>query len=103
MKRLYLIALFSTLALTVVFQAVTNSRLYNKLRDAQREGRALNVAFPPLKGTTPLGVPVVHDFTRSDSPTLVLGFYPACPFCQENWPNWKAIAAKAAAKGIRVY
>lgn len=103
MKRLYLIALFATLALTVVFQAVSNFRLYNRLRDAQREVQALHRPFPALKGTNALGVPVTYDFAGSHTPALLLGFYPACPFCQENWPNWKALAADAAAKGIHVY
>jgi Redoxin len=103
MKRFYLAALFATLALTVVFEAVTNHRLYNKLRDAQREVQSLHRPFPPLRGTTALGVPVAFDFAGKHSPALLLGFYPACPYCQENWPNWKAIAAKAAEKGIRVY
>lgn len=103
MKRLYLIALFTTLVLTVVFQALTNFRLFNRLRDAQRELQALHRPFPPLKGTNALGVPVVYDFAGSHTPALVLGFYPACPFCQENWPNWRALATAAAARGIHVY
>lgn len=103
MKRLYLIALFTTLALTVVFQGVTNHRLYNRLRDAQREVQALHRPFPPLKGTNALGTAVTYDFAGSHKPALLLGFYPACPFCQENWPNWKVLAAAAAAKGIHVY
>jgi hypothetical protein len=103
MKRLYLIALFTTLALTVIFQAITNHRLYNKLRDARREVQALHRPFPPLQATNALGAAVTCDFAASHTPALLLGFYPACPFCQENWPNWKVLAAAAAAKGIHVY
>lgn len=103
MKRLYPIALFATLVLTVVFQAITNQRLYNRLRDAQREAQALHRPFPPLKGTNALGAAAAYDFSGSHTPALLLGFYPACPFCKENWPNWKVLAAAAAAKGIHVY
>jgi hypothetical protein len=103
MKRIYVAAVVVTLACTAVFQAITNYRLYNKLRDVQREVLSLHRPFPPLRGTTALGMPVSFDFAATHSAALLLGFYPACPYCQENWPNWKAIAAQAAAKGIRVY
>ncbi len=103
MKRLFSVALIVTLALTVLFQAVTNHRLYNKLRDARRELPALHRPFPPLRGTTGLGLPASFDFAGAHSPALLLAFYPACQYCQENWPNWKAIAARAAAHGMRVY
>ncbi|MGO9242468.1 MAG: peroxiredoxin family protein [Bryobacteraceae bacterium] len=103
MKRFFAVALIVTLALTVVFQAVTNHRLYSKLRDAKRELPALHRPFPPLRGTTPLGLPVAFDFAGTQTPAVLLAFYPECPYCQQNWPNWKAIAARAEAKGIRVY
>jgi len=103
MRRLYLIAIFTTLALTLVFQTITNHRLYNRLRDAQREVQALHRPFPPLKGTNALGAAAAYDFAGSHTAALLLGFYPACPFCQENWPNWKVLTAEAESKGIRVY
>src|SRR5271157_2042938 len=103
MKRVYLVALAAVLALTVVFQTIANFRLYNRLRDAQREVKSLHRPFPPLQGTNALGFPVSYDFALLHQPALLLGFYPACPYCQANWPNWKALAATAAAKGIHVY
>ena len=103
MKKLYLIALFSTLALTVAFQAIANQKLYLRLRDTQREVQALHQPFPALQGTNPMGVPVTVDARNSRNPALLLAFYPACPFCKANWPNWKALAAGAARKNVHVY
>jgi len=103
MKKVYLIALFSTLTLTVIFQAVTNHRLYKRLSEVQREVQALHMPFPPLQGRNPLGASVSIDVWSSRQPALLLAFYPACPFCKENWPTWKTLAAKAASKNVHVY
>ena len=103
MKKFYRIALFSTLSLTVIFQAVTNYRLTKRMRDVQRETQALHMPFPPLQGRNALGESVSIDVWSSRQPALLLAFYPACPFCKENWSNWRALAARAAAKNVRVY
>ena len=48
----------------------------------------------PLVGFSLSGVP--REVTlRSDRPTLVYYFDPACTYCQRNWPNLEALAAAA--------
>jgi hypothetical protein len=63
---------------------------------------AVGMTVPPLDGVTVGGRPVRVDYSAEPRSTLLLVFSTECHFCEQNWPQWEALAARIDRREYRL-
>ena len=62
---------------------------------------AQGAQMPDLRGFDLAGKPVEVAYGKDSRKVLVLVYSPTCPFCDQNWPKWKAMIPSLDPSAVR--
>jgi peroxiredoxin len=105
-KRLSFFVLLGVTLVTLNVALVIQNRALKAAAGNPGGGRSIVLkpgkVLPALTGMDTEGRELTFGFGADPRRTVLLVFSPRCPYCNENMPNWKAIARGIDAKSFRV-